>query len=149
MALPLYNVNMTLEEALQQFDYATSQLVLHPFNGETEDTKIRRAHVLEAATDANNVSSRWIGVLEREHKEKELNPDLATRYQRDIATCMKILSTTKEWYSRIEKRERDSNPESEEIERIKREKNIISSYIDLMRIRGGIIRSMVKEYKDY
>ncbi len=149
MALPLYDVNITLEEALEQFDYATSQLVLHPLNEKKGDIRKRRAHILEAATDANNASSRLMVVLERGHQMEKLTQNLANRYLRDIGNCMEVLSLTKDWYRRIEKREIASNTESEEIVRIKRERNIIGSYIDLMRVRSGIVNSMVNGRKNY
>jgi hypothetical protein len=144
MSLPAYNKDISLEEALNQFDYATSKLVLHPFNEDSEDTYNRRKYILETATDANNASSRWIGVLEKKNGEKKLDVSLSMRYLRDTSTCMKKLMETKEWYARIESIEIESNPKSFEIERIKTEKNIIGNYIDLMGVRYENAREMIK-----
>jgi len=143
MSLPPYRQDISLEEALGQFDYAASQLVLHPLNGSTEDIEKRRVHILESATDANNASSRWIGVLERGYDKAKLSKDLVTRYLRDVDTCMMVLEKTIEWYSRIEIRESEYNPESQQIPLIRREKDIINSYIDLMGRRSGLVRKML------
>ena len=47
MVLPIYNTNITSEEALSQFEFAASRLVLFP-----RGKRNIRDHVFDAATDA-------------------------------------------------------------------------------------------------
>lgn len=138
MALPTYNDRINLEEALSQFDYATSQLVLHPLNKDTGDTYKRREHILEAATDANNASSRLILAIEKNTKDNISNKYLSERYLSDISACIRKLKEIGYWYSRLEEKENESQ-ESDDIKGIKRERNIIESYINLMGVRKFLV----------
>lgn len=155
MTLPKYRQDLTLEDALSQFDYATSQLVLHPFNGAGEDINQRRQHVSDASRDTYLAASRWYGILEKDHKKlgRDFPPELAQRYLGDISeSCNVMKYKIIPWYSRLVEKETSkldqmeiSKKEYAEQKRniglIAREKALIENYISLL----GVIKSFVIE----
>lgn len=158
MALPDYDQKITLEEALSQFDFATSELVLHPFNGAREnEVDARREHVTRAAQNTYLTASRWCGVIEgaqRKGSNNLPNRNLARNYIDHVSACTNVLRRkVLPWYERLEESEveelRSLNKIADEpsykvkLERvlsIKREKDIIENYVTLMGIMSTFVR---------
>jgi len=155
--LPNYDSRISLEEAIHQFDFATSELVLHPFNGSGEnDIDARRDHVFQAAQNSYLAASRWYGVIEREIRgEQEESPRKNyKKYLEDISSCSQVLTNqVLPWYSRIEfeerrklkgiQEEKDSEQyqaQDKKVKSIAREKALIQNYLTLMSMMRTFVR---------
>jgi len=77
MELSSYCANVDLEDAIREFDVATSNLVLH-------EPTIERIHCIV------NANRRWVEALEDKHDKIDSN--LIDRYLRDVGSCIGVLS---------------------------------------------------------
>ena len=157
MPLPTYDSGITLEEAINQFDYATSELVLHPFNGAGDNVDARRDHVVKAAQNSYITASRWYGVIEGNKRNgSDHLPDrkIAQSYISHVRECVNVLTKkVLPWYSELEEKEKRElkeidptidqeayNSKKERVKSIKREKDIIRSYLPLFGMMSTFVR---------
>lgn len=135
MVLPIYDPDITPEEALSQFEFATSRLVLFP-----RGKRNIRDHVFDAATDTALASSRFIGALEKTYK-KNSSLDIADRFLEGINRSLVVIERMRILYDNMELIEE----EPLELETLKRERSLVESYASLMSLRRTYAREMIRD----
>ncbi|MEK6859766.1 MAG: hypothetical protein AABX54_03035 [Nanoarchaeota archaeon] len=158
--------NLTLENAIAQFDCVTSQLVLHPFNGEGDDVEKRREHVYKTATNVYLASSRLEEVLERDYKNiskvmENSDAKLAETYLANLNAAKAALTKIISWYSKLELKEcvslKKINPETdkekyekelEKLKKIQKERTGIANFRSILGIMGKVAKEIIR-YHSY
>lgn len=151
--------NLTLEDALAQFDAITARIVLHLLKGEVECQESRREHVYCAARDTYLAASIWQEALQKYHtSEEKLDSKLARRFISDINSCQRALDQVVNWYSGIERTQtelvKEVDPSHEErysaeslkLKSIKTEKNHIINFQSLLTLTGSYASQILREY---
>lgn len=134
MTLPVWDQNLTLEKALNQFEHATERLVLLPFGKEQI-----RTHIFDAATDASLASSRVIYFLENNYKTYE-NPKVAGLFLEGMGRCISIIDKMRDLYSELKN---NFDGSSEEKEKLDRECSIVENYTSIMCLRVDHTREII------
>lgn len=135
MVLPIYDPDITPEEALSQFEFATSRLVLFP-----RGKRNIRDHVFDAATDTALASSRFIGALEKTYKENG-NLNIANRFLEGINRSLVVIEKIRDLYTLMQEIEE----EPKELESLTRERSLVESYAGLMSLRRTYAREMIRD----
>ncbi|VVB77781.1 Uncharacterised protein [uncultured archaeon] len=115
-----------LEEALQKFDLASTNLALH--------------QTLESATQANIESLRWAYLL-YDHNNGGVPKNLIDNYLRDIGNCVGVLTRMKDRSLDYEKQ----TMSPEDFKKIRRASSHIGSYIDQMSQRTRLVAELSEE----
>ncbi|MFA5258821.1 MAG: hypothetical protein WC979_06160 [Candidatus Pacearchaeota archaeon] len=136
MTLPIYNPNITSEEALSQFDYALERLVLLP-----RGKRNIRDHVFDAAKDAVLSSSRFVGALEKDYSKDKVDSQIAERFLEGISRGLGIFEKMRDLYGLMEQVEEEPN----ELENLTRERSLVESYASLMTLRLTYVWEMANK----
>ena len=137
MTLPLWTQeqNLTLEEALGQFEHATERLVLLPRGKENI-----RNHVFDAATDATLASSRFIAIFEKDYKT--YSNGIPSRFLQGMGRCLYVLEKMRNLYDLMEQQVQD---EPKELKKLTREESIINNYASCMVLRSTYVRDLINQ----